>query len=360
MKILVAMSGGVDSSVIAHQLKAEGHQLIGVMMKLWVDPLAPDVRRMLPTKCCSIEHINRARSVCESLDMPFYVMNLEEDFKTEVVDPFIDDYLAGKTPNPCINCNRDLKFGRLLQKMKELGCEKLATGHYAKVSKDENGIFHLYEASDLSKDQSYYLYGLSQEQLGSVLFPLGELQKTETFALAEEFQIPISSEYRESQDLCFFPEKEPSAFLKRYIPDMEPGAIKLENGNTVGEHQGLPLYTIGQRRGLGIGGLKIPLHVVRKDNETNTVFVAPNGSDLRSTLSASSIKWTNKELPLNTEVDCIARISSHGERYKGMCSYDGKTAIIRFDKGLRGIAAGQSVVLYNGNEILGGGVIITS
>jgi tRNA-specific 2-thiouridylase len=357
MKIMVAMSGGVDSSVIAHKLKEEGHELIGVMMKLWVDPLAPEVRRMLPTKCCSIEHINRARSVCESLEIPFYVMNLEEAFKTEVVDPFLDDYRAGKTPNPCINCNRDLKFGRLLDKMKELGCAKLATGHYANVTEDDDGVFHLYEATDLTKDQSYYLYGLSQEQLSKVIFPLGKLQKTETFELAEKYAIPMNSDYRESQDLCFFPEKEPTAFLKRYITDMKEGDIKLEDGSTVGQHKGLPLYTIGQRRGLGIGGLKIPLHVVRKDMTSNTVFVAPNGDDQTSELKAEKLKWVHSGIDKHQEQECIARISSHGERSKGVCIHDGKTLTFRFNKAIRGIAAGQSIVLYSGDEILGGGVI---
>ncbi len=357
MKILVAMSGGVDSSVVAHKLKNEGHELIGVMMKLWVDPLAPEVRRMLPTKCCSIEHIHRARAVCENLDMPFYVMNLEEDFKTEVVDPFIKDYQSGKTPNPCINCNRDLKFGKLLQKMEELGCEKLATGHYARIEKDSEEMYHLYEATDLSKDQSYYLYGLSQEQLSKVLFPLGELSKTETFSLASEYDVPLTEGYRESQDLCFFPEKEPSAFLQRYIKDMKPGDITLQDGKVVGTHRGLPLYTIGQRKGLGIGGLKIPLHVVRKEMESNTIIVAPDGQDIQSHLSASKIRWIHHPLEKNVDIQVIFRISSHGERQKGVCTYDGESLELRFNKGLRGIAAGQSVVLYSGDEILGGGVI---
>ncbi|PIR54306.1 tRNA 2-thiouridine(34) synthase MnmA [Candidatus Peregrinibacteria bacterium CG10_big_fil_rev_8_21_14_0_10_42_8] len=358
MKIMVAMSGGVDSSVVAHKLKEEGHDLIGVMMKLWVDPLAPEVRRMLPSKCCSIEHINRARTVCESLGMPFYVMNLEEDFKSEVVDPFIEDYQAGKTPNPCINCNRDLKFGRLLQKMKDLGCEKLATGHYAKVMKDDQGVYHLHEATDLPKDQSYYLYGLSQEQLSNVIFPLGDLHKTETFALAQKYNVPMNSDYHESQDLCFFPEKEPKEFLKRYITDMEPGDIKLEDGSTVGTHEGLPLYTIGQRRGLGIGGLIIPLHVVRKETDTNTIIVAPNGSDHTQSLEADALKWIYKEIDRHIDFECIVRISSHGQRCHGVANHNGETLKFVFSKPIRGIAAGQSIVLYNEDEILGGGVIV--
>ena len=358
MKILVAMSGGVDSSVVAHRLKDEGHDLIGVMMKLWVDPLAPEVRRALPTKCCSIEHINRARSVCNSLDMPFYVMNLEEDFKTEVVDPFIEDYRNGKTPNPCINCNRDLKFGRLIEKMKELGCDKLATGHYAQIFQDDLGVCHLHEAADLSKDQSYYLYGLSQDVLKSVVFPLGGLQKSETFALADSYNIPMNSDYRESQDLCFFPEKEPTAFLKRYISDSASGDIKLETGEIVGTHKGLPFYTIGQRKGLGIGGLSIPLHVTKKESETNTLYVAESGKDFADSLVAQSVRWIHSEPQKNTNLPFSARISSHGQKIEGIGFYNGKTLTFRFEKGLRGIASGQSIVVYAKDEVLGGGVII--
>ena len=356
MKILVAMSGGVDSSVVAHKLKEEGHELIGVMMKLWVDPLAPEVQRAIPTKCCSVEHVNRARKVCEDLDIPFYVINMEEEFKKEVVDPFLKDYREGRTPNPCIECNRNIKFGRLIEKMKELGCEKLATGHYARVEQ-EDGIYKLKEAVDLSKDQSYYLYGLSQEQLRHVLFPLGGLHKEETFELADHFSIPMNDSYRESQDLCFFPEKNPDAFLHRYITESEEGEIVREDGDTVGTHKGLPFYTIGQRKGLNIGGLKIPLYVTRKDTSTNTLFVAPDGKEKSSELRAMHLRWINN--PPDTGDDRIeARISSLGKRYKGSLELKNNTLFFRFHKGLRGIAPGQSIVLYDGNCVVGGGVIV--
>ena len=360
MKILVAMSGGVDSSVVAHLLKEQGHDLIGVMMKLWTDPLAPTVRRALPTKCCSVEHIQRARSVCQTLDIPFYVLNLEEEFKEHVVDPFLKDYEEGKTPNPCINCNRTIKFGTLLEKMKELDCEKLATGHYARVAEEKTSdgkTRHLLlTALDHVKDQSYYLYSLTQDQLQHVLFPLGSMQKSDVFKCAKHYRIDIPDYYRESQDLCFFPEKEPTKFLQRYI-DTTPGAIKTVDGKTVGTHKGLPFYTIGQRKGLNIGGLKIPLHVVSKEQKSNTIFVAPDGEDLKSELSFKNCHWISIPPETGKDIPFEARISSLGTRYRGALHRKGETASFVFSSPVRGIAEGQSIVLYRGEEVVGGGVI---
>lgn len=349
MKILIALSGGVDSSVVAHLLHRQGHELIGVMMKLWTDPLAPAVTRALPTKCCSVEHIRRARSVCEKLAIPFYVLNLENEFKKQVVDPFLQGYRNGETPNPCIECNRTIKFGALLNKTEELGCDMLATGHYARIAEeiasDGSKRHLLLEALDVSKDQSYYLYTLTQEKLKRILFPLGTLRKEEVFGLAKQFDVPIPDYYRESQDLCFYPEKEPEAFLRRYI-DMEPGEIRTEDGMIVGSHKGLALYTIGQRRGLGIGGLKIPLHVVRKDTSANTITVAPDGADLESDVFTDSLHWISwvPEAAIPTEFE--ARVHSLGEKRKGLYSSVNDTHRFQFQDRIRGIAAGQSIVLY--------------
>lgn len=356
MKVLVAMSGGVDSSVVAHMLAEQGHEVIGVRFTLWSDPLAPPLAQVLPSKCCNAQTVARANQVAKDLEIPLHILDLEDEFKRDVVDPFIEGYKEGKTPNPCIGCNKNVKFGRLLELMEELECEKLATGHYARVVEDDD--YHLLEAIDTDKDQSYYLYGLSQDQLSKVLFPLGGMQKADVFALAKKYGIPYDSDsYRESQDLCFFPEKEPEEFLKRYIPDAEPGDIKLEDGTSVGTHKGLPFYTIGQRKGLGIGGLKIPLHVVSKERDSNTIYVAPNGADLKSKLSAIDLQWISWIPPENEEIQLEARIHSHGHRQEGVLIHDGNTLKFRFNKGLRGIAPGQSIVLYQGNEILGGGTI---
>ena len=356
------MSGGVDSSVVAHLLKKQGHDVIGVRFTLWSDPLAPPLAHVLPSKCCNAQTVSRANRVAKDLGIDLHILDLEKEFKRDVVDPFIDGYRKGKTPNPCITCNRTVKFGRLLTLMEELGCEKLATGHYAQVvteyASDGSETHTLLEAVDLCKDQSYYLYGLTQKQLSKVIFPLGSLYKHDVIGHAKDFGVPYSEEsYRESQDLCFFPEKEPAAFLKRYISDAAPGAISLEDGTVVGRHAGLPFYTIGQRKGLRIGGLKIPLHVTRKEINTNTIYVAPSGADLKSKLTAKELRWISWIPELNKNFSFEARIHSLGKKHKGTLIHNGDTLEFGFNEGLRGIAEGQSIVVYRDKEVVGGGVI---
>ena len=270
---------------------------------------------------------------------------------------FLHNYKNGLTPNPCIGCNRTIKFGKLLELANELQCEKLATGHYAQIACDEHSeTYRLLEAVDTAKDQSYYLYGLTQDQLRRTIFPLGSLEKKEVFSLARKFSVPLPEHYMESQDLCFFPEKELHDFLDRYIKP-NPGDIIDTSGTKKGSHQGLHHFTEGQRKGLRIGGLKIPLHVVHKENSTNTIVVGTREESMRSTCVATDLRWISWMPAAEIEHEFDARIHSLGRRMRGKMTHDGKFLRFRFSQSLLGISPGQSIVLYRDNEIVGGGVI---
>lgn len=362
MRILLAMSGGVDSSVVAHMLKDQGHEVIGVRFTLWTDPLAPAIAQILPSKCCTTQNIARASTVAKELDIPLHVIDLTQEFKNHVVDPYLDAHREGLTPNPCIGCNRSIKFGHLLELAKELQCEKLATGHYARVATErmsdgsERSI--LLEAIDQNKDQSYYLYGLTQEALQNVLFPLGAMQKSEVYALAEHYGVPLPSEYRESQDLCFFPEKTPEEFLKRHIADaLVPGNIVRKDGKVVGTHKGLALYTLGQRRGLGIGGLSIPLEVVRKDVERNELVVDDKGKSETHAVDLVDMHFISWSPNVGEDTPFSYRSRSLGPKKTGVLKLENTSGSFTFDEPSMPQSPGQSIVFYRGEEVVGGGVI---
>lgn len=362
MKILLAMSGGVDSSVVAHMLRADGHEVIGVRFTLWSDPLAPALAQILPSKCCTTQNISRASAVAKELTIPLQIIDLEREFKENVVDPFLEGHRRGLTPNPCIGCNRNIKFGKLLTLAEELGCDKLATGHYARTAMeklaDGTERMLLLEAADGRKDQSYYLYGLTQEQLRRVMFPLGTMMKSEVYGLAEHFGIPLPDSYRESQDLCFFPEKTPQEFLKRHLKDsMKPGSIVRRDGTIVGAHSGLPLYTVGQRRGLKIGGLKIPLEVVEKDTVNNRLIVAERGAEQTSTVRLTDLRFVSWTPPAGTPLPFECRLRSLSARKRGVLTISSDGAEFHFNSPERPVASGQSLVLYKGQEVVGGGVM---
>jgi tRNA-specific 2-thiouridylase len=362
MKILLAMSGGIDSSVVAHLLKEQGHDVVGVRFTLWSDPLAPALAEILPTKCCSTQNIARADRVSKELKIPLRVINLEDEFKRTVVDPYLKGHAEGRTPNPCIGCNRNIKFGKLVELAQELGCEKLATGHYARTATEhmtdgtERSV--LLEAVDQLKDQSYYLYGLTQEQLKMVYFPLGSMQKEQVYGLAEHFGVPLPDSYRESQDLCFFPEKTPKEFLKRHLQTLlQTGDIVRRDGTVVGTHEGIALYTIGQRRGLRIGGLKIPLEVVEKDTAHNRLIVAEQGKEKLESIPLSDVRFVSWKPNDNEAVPFECRVRSLSARLRGTLTVHGSTGIFHFEKPQSPQSNGQSLVLYRGEEVVGGGVM---
>ncbi|MBP9773468.1 MAG: tRNA 2-thiouridine(34) synthase MnmA [Candidatus Peribacteraceae bacterium] len=362
MRILLAMSGGIDSSVVAHMLAGQGHELIGVRFTLWSDPLAPPLAQILPSKCCNTQTASRAKTVAAELKIPLHIIDLEQEFKQSVVDPFLAGYKQGLTPNPCIGCNRSIKFGKLIELADQFGCEKLATGHYARIAlerlTDGSNRSILLEALDATKDQSYYLYGVDQSALSRVLFPLGGMLKEDVFALAKAYGVPLPEGYKESQDLCFFPEKQPKEFLKRHLRDsLTPGPIVRRDGVVVGTHEGLPLYTIGQRRGLKIGGLKVPLEVVAKDSAHNSLIVSTKGSEMIESVTLQSVRFLSWSPEPNVPVSFEYRNRSLCPKKRGRLEFSGTTGSFFFDSPQPPQAPGQSIVLYRGQEVVGGGVI---
>lgn len=362
MKILVALSGGIDSSTVAHLLHAQGHELVGVRFTLWSDPSAPALAEILPSKCCNAQSAARTRFVARQLDIPMHIVSLENEFKRNIVDRFLDDYRNGLTPNPCVGCNRTIKFGKLLEVMKAFGCERIATGHYARVAKEKLSDGRertlLLEAADRGKDQSYYLYGLTQAQLSSVIFPLGSMQKSDVYALAKTFGVPFDEHYRESQDLCFFPEKTPKEFLRRHLQNaLAPGQIVRRDGSVVGSHEGLPLYTIGQRRGLKIGGLKISLEVVAKNPVSNQLIVEDRGKELTRSVRLKELRWVSWRPEGNSPTSFECRTRSLSSRLRGSIIVQKDRGTFTFDRAQPPQAPGQSLVLYRGEEVMGGGTM---
>ena len=365
MKIAVAMSGGVDSSAAA--LQAAGHDLVGFTMQLWNQRRGLSVDEHgepLPSRCCSLDDVYDARRVAEELGFPFYVLNLEKDFERDVVGPFVESYLSGETPIPCVACNSRLKFASLDRLAQSLGCEKVATGHYARVLFDEAANRHrLLRGLDARKDQTYFLWELTQAQLSRVMFPLGEMTKPEVRAVARARGLAVA-EKAESQEICFVPDGDYAGFIDRYLGaedrgDETPraGEIVDGGGRTVGEHAGVHRYTVGQRRGLGVASER-PLYVVQIDARRNRVVVGGEDELLGRVFEAAGTNWIAFDEP-REPARAEVRVRYRHEAAPATIEITGEArARVTFDEPQRAITPGQAAVFYRGDEVVGGGWIV--
>ena len=348
-KAIIAMSGGVDSSVAAHLTIEKGYECIGATMKLFTG-------QEQDSTCCSLSDIEDAKAVSHRLGMEHFVFNFTDDFDEKVIKKFINAYEIGATPNPCIECNRYLKFEKLMEKMQELSYDYVVTGHYARIEK-HGDRYLLKKALDESKDQSYVLYSLSQDQLSHTLFPLGELKKEDARKIAEENGF-INAKKKDSQDICFVPDGDYAKFIEEYSGKLYPdGDFVDKNGNVLGTHKGIIRYTVGQRKGLGLS-LPAPMYVMKKDTEKNQVVLCSNEELFSSSLYAENFNWIAYDNPTE-KLKVKAKIRYNQKEEDAIVTpLDGGRVFVEFLKPQRAIAKGQAVVLYDGDIVVGGGTII--
>jgi tRNA-uridine 2-sulfurtransferase len=355
-KVLVAMSGGIDSTVSALMLHNQGYEVIGITMKTWDYASAGGGKK--ETGCCNLDSFNDARQAAVEHGFPHYVLDIREEFGDHVINNFVEEYMAGRTPNPCVLCNTHIKWSALLKRADALNCDFIATGHYVKV-REENSRFVLSKAKDLTKDQSYVLWGLGQDCLSRSIYPLGDYHKTEVRQIALDMGYPELSKKAESYEICFVPDNDYRGFLKRQIPTLEEdvagGNYVLTDGTIVGKHKGYPFYTIGQRKGLDIA-LGKPIFVTKIIPETNTVVLGEAHELQESGMLVSGVNMIKYD-HIPDGMEAVTKIRYRDAGTESVLSNEGGMVRVHFDHAVNSIAPGQSAVFYEGDDVIGGGII---
>ncbi|WP_312362991.1 tRNA 2-thiouridine(34) synthase MnmA [Sphingobacterium sp.] len=357
-RVLVAMSGGVDSSVASVMLHEQGYEVIGITMKTWDYASAGGSSK--ETGCCSLDSINDARTLAVNYGFPHYILDIRDEFGDFVIDNFVEEYIAGRTPNPCVLCNTHIKWEALMKRADKLDCEFIATGHYANIRMHDNGRYVISKGKDENKDQSYVLWGVSQENLARTQFPLGSFTKKEIRQMALDMGQKELANKSESYEICFVPDNDYRAFLRHKVPTLDqqigPGNFILSDGTVVGQHIGYPYFTIGQRKGLGIA-LGKPMFVIEILPESNTVVLGEEHELEKSHAYVRNVNFV-KYAGLDQPMEAISKVRYKDSGVLSTISQEGDKVRIDFVHNVKGIAPGQSAVFYEGNDLLGGGFLM--
>ncbi|GAB3527176.1 tRNA 2-thiouridine(34) synthase MnmA [Pontibacter brevis] len=356
-RVLVAMSGGIDSSVAAVMLHEQGYEVVGMTMKTW--DYASSGASKKETGCCSLDSINDARNIAVQLGFPHYIIDIRDEFGDYVINHFTEEYLAGRTPNPCVLCNTHIKWDALLRRADQLGCDFIATGHYANV-REENGRYIISKGLDENKDQSYALWGISQKSLSRTIFPLGKLHKSEIRQMAMDRGFTELVNKPESYEICFIPDNDYRGFLKRRVAGLEEkvagGNFVLEDGTVVGKHEGYPFYTIGQRKGLGIA-LGFPAYVTRIEKETNQVVLGNYEELAKNAMTVGKLSMSKYENLIDRPIPTVTKVRYNDPGTEAIIEQEGDKMKVHFLSGVHAIAPGQAAVFYEGDDVVGGGWI---